>query len=181
MNIFDKRYESDYDEVEELDENGNKIKVLHYRGTRFQCLLKPEELRRKKAQLFIMTAAAAVLYVFAGSRHALVNKRGPAGMVGGFVLVAMTFLIWGLVRYTYYKEPFRRDQYERTIQYSRYGAMCGMFISAATAVISLILTVSARAFGSGNIAATAGYAAVAVLLYAVFRTVRSIPYEELWK
>ena len=60
MNIFDKRYESDYDEVEELDENGNKIKVLHYRGTRFQCLLKPEELRRKKAQLFIMTAAAAV-------------------------------------------------------------------------------------------------------------------------
>ena len=102
-------------------------------------------------------------------------------MAGGFVLVAMTFLIWGLARYAYYREPFKREQYERTIQYARYGAMCGAAISAVTALISLVLTIKAQTGGSDNIAATVCYAIVAALLYAVFRTIKSIPYEELWK
>ena len=178
MSRIDKRYESDYETTRQLNAKGKMVSVQKYIGPRYYCGLTAQEKTRKRGQLLLFMGACLFSYLYAATREVAGNSRGLPGALGGLIMVALLFMLIGLLRWCCYPDPLERIQYERSVIYVCYSGAIGAAVGGLNLIAQVVSVITSGEEPELGILTILGYTVTTAMLYFLYRTMKAVPYRE---
>lgn len=178
MSLSPQKYFKDYEVVDRLDENGNFVRELEYRGDFYTRNMDADEHRKQKWSVLMLCLLADAFFIVGATQNVTSTRSGFSAALALGLIIPLFFMTLGGIHNFSPKQKLSVNEYKGVSSFLRMGGRITACLGALNTVVHSIVWAyyGIAAEQTTGLFCIAGFLFMAVVAFLIYRMDKGVIY-----